>query len=221
MKFSSIAYLSSAALLASSSSAFTVTPGAPRASALASTITEADQFYFVDDAPADADVPSSLLVSEQRVERPKPVKKAPKKPSGGHTEGGLFAPSVLLAKKIMGEERLNKVRGKAIGMHSEVIRDFVDTYETDFGQYALETLFGLADEDKNGRIDEMEFRQALMRLGFKHLNDKQINGIFARADKDGDGTLDLEEFKAEAPKTLKTNLIKLAKSNGGELGFLA
>ena len=73
MKFSSIIYLSSATLLASSSSAFTVIPGAPRTSALSSTITEADQFYFVDDAPANADVPSSLLVSEPEVEKPKPT----------------------------------------------------------------------------------------------------------------------------------------------------
>ena len=223
MKLSSFLYLTSAALLTTTSSAFTVIPGAPRTYALASTETKGDQelVKVVEDSPSNDDAPTAVLLSENEVEKPKPVKKAPKKPAGGHKKGGLFSPIVRLAKKILGEERLNKVRGKAIGMHSNVIRDFVDTSDTEFGQKTLETLFSLADEDKNGRIDAMECQHALKRLGFKHLNEKQINGIFERADKDGNGTLDLEEFKAEAPKTLKTNLIKLAKSNGGELGFLA
>ena len=35
------------------------------------------------------------------------------------------------------------------------------------------------------------------------------------------GVIDYEEFVNEAPKTLKTNLVKLAKNNGAELGFLS
>ena len=35
------------------------------------------------------------------------------------------------------------------------------------------------------------------------------------------GVIDYEEFVKEAPKTLKTNLVKLAKNNGAELGFLS
>lgn len=222
MKFSTIIYLSSAVLLATCANAFTVTPAVPRASALASSVPETEETFFVDDATAaNADAPQSLVVSEEQVEKPKPVKKAPKKPAGGHGKGGLFAPVVRLAKRILGIERLNKVRGKVIGVHSDVIKDFVNTSDSKIGQFTLEFLFDLADTDKNGQIDEAEFRDALKRLGFNHLKEKQITGIFARADKDGNGTLDLEEFKAEAPKTLKTNLIKLAKSNGGELGFLA
>ena len=34
-------------------------------------------------------------------------------------------------------------------------------------------------------------------------------------------TIDYQEFVAEAPKTLKTNLVKLAKENGEKLGLLA
>ena len=49
----------------------------------------------------------------------------------------------------------------------------------------------------------------------------QIDGILARADADGNATIDLEEFISDAPKTLKTNLIKLAKQNGADLGFLS
>jgi len=222
MKFSSAITLS--ALLVASTSGFTMPAAAPRTSALASTMAETDRLYFVDEAPSNGEIPSGLLVSDQlqqTVEKPKPKKKMPKKPNGGHKQDGLFAPVVQVAKKVLGEEKLNKVRGKAIGVHSDVIRGFVETSDSEFGQIALKTLFRMADADKNGRIDEAELRKAMKFLGFTHLKEKQISGIFARADKDGDGTLDFEEFKAEAPKTLKTNLIKLAKSNGGELGFLA
>jgi hypothetical protein len=31
----------------------------------------------------------------------------------------------------------------------------------------------------------------------------------------------MEEWMREAPKTLRTNLVKLAKQNGGDLGLLA
>ena len=33
--------------------------------------------------------------------------------------------------------------------------------------------------------------------------------------------IDFEEFVKETPKTLRTSLVKLAKSNGHDLGFLA
>jgi hypothetical protein len=32
--------------------------------------------------------------------------------------------------------------------------------------------------------------------------------------------IDFEEFCKETPKTLRTNMIKLAKQNGNDLGFL-
>jgi Ca2+-binding EF-hand superfamily protein len=70
-------------------------------------------------------------------------------------------------------------------------------------------------------VDEEELAQALTRLGFEWLKDKQVKGILERADRNHDGRIDLEEWMSEAPKTLRTNLIKLAKKNGGELGFLA
>ncbi|KAL7455042.1 hypothetical protein ACHAWC_006623 [Mediolabrus comicus] len=44
--------------------------------------------------------------------------------------------------------------------------------------------------------------------------------IINRADVNGDGMISLEEFMDEAPKTLKTNLVKLAKNNGGDMGLL-
>ena len=45
--------------------------------------------------------------------------------------------------------------------------------------------------------------------------------IFKRADKDKNDVIDFEEFCKETPKTLRTSLVKLAKSNGHDLGFLA
>jgi Ca2+-binding EF-hand superfamily protein len=128
---------------------------------------------------------------------------------------------VLLAKDVLGEEQLNKVRAKAISLHSDVISNFVDTSNSAFGQTVLKALFNVVDTNRNGVVDEEELAQALTKLGFEWLKDKQVKGIFERADRDNNGRIDLEEWITEAPKTLRTNLIKLAKKNGGELGFLA
>lgn len=140
--------------------------------------------------------------------------------SGGHGKGGPLAPFVILAKKILGEEELNQLRGKVIAEHSKVIGGFVDTSKTEFGETVLRMLFELADTNKNGTIEEQELAVALRKLGFD-LKDNQIKGIFDRADKDENGAIDFEEWRKEAPSTLRTNLIKLAKRNGGDLGFLA
>jgi Ca2+-binding EF-hand superfamily protein len=85
----------------------------------------------------------------------------------------------------------------------------------------LAAMFHLADVNRSGSIDEAELAQALAAMGFDWLKDKQVRGIFERADADHNGEIDLQEWIREAPKTLRTNLIKLAKKNGGELGFLA
>ena len=41
-----------------------------------------------------------------------------------------------------------------------------------------------------------------------------------RADSDENDTIDFEEFVSEVPKLLRINLVKLAKANGNDLGFL-
>ena len=76
------------------------------------------------------------------------------------------------------------------------------------------------DKNKDGEIDEEELKLAFQAIGFDWLKDKQVKGILKRADKDENGILDYEEFKMEIPRTLKTNLVKLAKKNGGEMGLL-
>jgi EF-hand domain pair len=144
-----------------------------------------------------------------------------KKASTSAHKDGIFSPAVRAAKVVLGEERLNKVRAKAISKHSEVISGFVDTYESAFGTSVLKQLFKLADNDQNGSISKDELQTALTSLGFDWLKEKQITGIFARADADGNGKITLDEWISEAPKTLRTNLVKLAKKNGGDLGFLS
>jgi hypothetical protein len=138
-----------------------------------------------------------------------------------HGKIGIFSPLVVTLKKTMGEEELNRLRAKVIALHSDVIASFVSTAETPFGQKALEVLFQWADKNQDGIIEEGELAAALQTLGFSWLQDKQVKGILQRADADANGVIDFEEFKSEAPKTLKTNLTKLAKKNGGDLGFLA
>jgi len=165
-----------------------------------------------------ATTPQDTTVKEEQPVAPaaEKKKKPPKKDASG-----IFAPAVLLTKDIVGEPKLNKLRAKIIGLHSDVIGKFTATAQTEFGNQILKLLFQLADKDGNGNIDEEELTIALGALGFDFLKEKQIAGIFKRADGDKNGQLDFEEWEKEAPKTLKVALTKLAKKNGHDLGFLA
>eukprot|EP00531_Pseudo-nitzschia_arenysensis_P011412 CAMPEP_0116126640 /NCGR_PEP_ID=MMETSP0329-20121206/6435_1 /TAXON_ID=697910 /ORGANISM="Pseudo-nitzschia arenysensis, Strain B593" /LENGTH=209 /DNA_ID=CAMNT_0003620727 /DNA_START=46 /DNA_END=675 /DNA_ORIENTATION=- len=144
-----------------------------------------------------------------------------KKPLKKKEPEGIFAPAVLVTKEIMGVTELNKLRGKIIALHSDVIGKFTETAQSEFGNQVLKVLFTLADKNGDGTIDEEELKIALSALGFDFLKEKQIAGIFQRADGDDNGKLDFQEFQEAAPKTLKMSLIKLAKKNGHDLGFLA
>ena len=168
--------------------------------------------------PSFINVVEDSSVGEEPSEavKPKPV---PKAKSPAHKDGPL-SPVVILAKKVLGDAELNKLRGKVIGLHSDIIGSFVETASSPFGEQVLKTMFQLADQNKNGKIEVEELSASLRALGFD-LKDKQIKGIFDRADLDDNGDIDFEEFRKEAPKTLRTNLVKLAKRNGGDLGFLS
>jgi len=145
---------------------------------------------------------------------------APKKKGGNPHKEGVFSPIVVAAGAVLGDKMLNEIRGKVIALHSDLIKSFVDTADSALGQAVLRQLFNFVDVDKSGYLDKTEVATALNMLGFKWLGEKQVNGIFARADENGDAEISLEEFMVEAPKTLRTNLVKLAKSNGGEMGLL-
>lgn len=180
-------------------------------------------FYYatpVDETKAQQTEP--LPMASEAKPTPKSKKAMPKKKGGAaaHKEG-IFSPAVMAAKKVLGDEELNKVRAKAITIHADVIKSFVGTADTPLGQSVLVRLFALADKNKDGKLDASEISLALNILGFSWLQDKQVAGIVKRADFDENGEIDYEEFIAEAPKTLKTNLVKLAKKNGADLGFLS
>ena len=150
---------------------------------------------------------------------PTPVAPEKKKANPAHKEG-IFSPIVVAAGAVLGQEQLNKVRAKVISIHSDLIKSFVGTSDSAFGQAVLRQLFKYVDTDNSGYIDKEELSVALSLLGFKWLKEKQVNAIFERADVNKDGMISLEEFMDEAPRTLKTNLVKLAKNNGGDMGLL-
>jgi len=211
--------------LLASSSAFTPAPRNVANNVLMSAVAS-DVPYFIDVKETESQNDSvksdatPMQSAAAAVEAAPKKKVAPKKKGGAVHKQGIFSPAVLAAKAVLGDEQLNKIRAKAISMHSDVIASFVDTYELPTGQAALKALFSVADKDGNGTINENELSTAFETLGFSWLKEKQVKGIFKRADTDESGAIDLQEFMSEAPKTLRTNLIKLAKNNGGELGFL-
>jgi len=179
---------------------------------------DADVTDSVDQAAAEAsklimDIPPTPVTPKKK--RPAPKKKA----NPAHKEG-VFSPIVVVAGTILGQDQLIKVRAKVISIHSDLIKSFVGTSDSAFGQTVLRQLFKYVDADNSGFIDKEELSVALSMLGFNWLKEKQVDGIFKRADKNGDGEISLNEFMDEAPKTLKMNLVKLAKNNGGDMGLL-
>jgi hypothetical protein len=155
---------------------------------------------------------------------PKPTaekaSKKEKKETRAAWQEGLFAPAVIGAKKVMGEQQLKEFRASVIAKHSKVIGNFVDTSESKFGHLVLKRMFEYADKDGNGTLDKEEVRSALLDLGFDFMNEKQIEKLLKDADKDQNDVIDFEEFVAATPKALRINLVKLAKNNGHDLGFL-
>ena len=212
LSVASIAYVAAIA----QSSAFTMTMTGPSTTTTLSKTQMKSSSLPLPDILEDI---STVLINESVVITPV-LKKTNKAKSGGVHKEGLFSPIVLTAKKVIGDENLNKIRGKVIGLHSEVISSFVDTHETFVGSTIMQQLFALMDKNKDGVVDETELAIYFKSLGFTWLQEKQIAGIIKRAGSE-DGILRMEQFKGEFPKTLRTNLIKLAKKNGGELGFLS
>jgi len=163
------------------------------------------------------------IAQEQKVPEPQPKEseqQPKKKPKNVVSSQGLFAPLVLGAKRVMGEQELKELRAKIIQKHSKVIAEFVDTSESRFGQLVLRRMFERADKDGNGTLDKEEVRAALHDLGFDFVDGKQLDSIMKKADKDKNEVIDFEEFVKETPKVLRVNLVKLAKQNGHDLGFL-
>jgi hypothetical protein len=140
----------------------------------------------------------------------------------GTAKDGIFTPVVQGAKVIVGEQQLKEIRAKVIKMHGELMGNFIDTADSPSGDFALEQLFKAADTDGSGKLDKAELKVALQKLGFSWMeDDKNVDKVAKKGDKDKDGLIDLDEFKKLAPTVLRQNLMKLAKENGAELGFLS
>ena len=133
---------------------------------------------------------------------------------------GIFSPLVDNTKKILGEKELQELRAKIILEHSKVISKFIDTSDSKFGKLALKTLFKAADLNNDGSLEFNEVKSACIALGFEWLDDEKARKLFIKSDLNADEVIDFEEFAISAPKILKTNLVKLAKKNGNDLGFL-
>jgi hypothetical protein len=171
-------------------------------------------------AATDLSASSSKAVEGVVVQTAAAKPKAQKGPEREAWREGLFAPLVIGAKQVMGEQKLKELRASVITKHSKVIANFVDTSESKFGQLVLKKMFDYADKDGNGTLDKEEVRSALLDLGFDFLDEKQVASIMKNADKDKNDVIDFEEFVKATPKSLRTNLVKLAKNNGHDLGFL-
>jgi len=138
----------------------------------------------------------------------------------GSGKQGIFSPLVEAAKATLGEDDLKQLRADVIVKHSKVIGKFVDTSQTKFGRLALKTLFEAADSNGDGVLTPQEIKDACAALGFTWIDEDKSKSLVERADVDENDVIDFEEFVSSTPKVLRTNLIRLAKQNGNDLGFL-
>ena len=92
-----------------------------------------------------AEAPMMTENLEQHVgleEKPKvATKRKPVPKKDAEHKHGPLSPLVVLMKQVMGEDELNRLRGKVIGLHSDVIGKFVETAETPFGEQVLRVFF--------------------------------------------------------------------------------
>merc|ERR1712176_708295 len=201
------------ALPAQNASSFTV---APTGNKVAMMQTESPTFLS-STANTDEEVKVTPETTKDKTEK----KVESKKTENKNKKDGVFTPVVKGVRAVVGEELFTKLKYKGIGLHTDVIKNFVGTSDSEFGQFVLLQLFAAADKDNNGTIEVEELEEALNKLGFDFLRENQVKSLFKRADKDGNGSLDLEEFMKVAPKTLEQNLVKKAKNTGGDLGLLS
>eukprot|EP00929_Paragymnodinium_shiwhaense_P106601 TRINITY_DN7211_c0_g1_i1.p2 TRINITY_DN7211_c0_g1~~TRINITY_DN7211_c0_g1_i1.p2 ORF type:complete len:181 (+),score=72.11 TRINITY_DN7211_c0_g1_i1:96-638(+) len=134
---------------------------------------------------------------------------------------GPFTPTVMGIKLLMGEKAFNDLRTEMIKLHGNAQKAAIDTHDTAVGEMLMDRLFKSADTDGNGSIDKEELQAALQKLGFHWMDEGRVDKIIEKADDNQNDVLEYDEFKKAAPKTLKRELLKLAKKNGSDLGFMS
>lgn len=93
------------------------------------------------------------IVGMVKAFRPIPQKRSSISPlnmGGKMSKFGIFSPAVIVAKTVLGEAKLNKIRGKAISLHSQAITEWCLQY----GAYNLRLKL-IKKAKKNG--DELGF----------------------------------------------------------------
>ncbi|CAB1106742.1 unnamed protein product [Ectocarpus sp. CCAP 1310/34] len=101
------------------SQAFVMTP----ARAGLSTMSSLREGSFVCTLPSTASLTVAQGGGNVAVSRPRRTGRGELR-MGKVSKFGIFSPAVVAAKIILGETRLNKIRGKGIALHSQVIQEY-------------------------------------------------------------------------------------------------
>jgi len=138
MKLSIVSIIFAAAV--AQSSAFTVSvtgPSKARSSKTQIKVSSLPLPYLNEDI-------SQVQINETIASKPIQAEKTSKqKSSGAHEKKESFLQSIMTAKKAIGDDNLNKIRGKAIG-------------KTYTGISVMQQLFALMDKKTDGGLDEYE-----------------------------------------------------------------
>ena len=82
---------------------------------------------------------ASICSTSPMVTYAQPVRRAtrPSITMGKVSKFGIFSPAVIGARKLLGEKRLNKLRGQGITLHSQVCADSMQVLMRVFAKAAL------------------------------------------------------------------------------------
>ena len=103
------------------------------------------QTAFITATPVPAR--ASVLSAQSAAISPRRATSQPKWTMGKQAKFGPFTPAVIATRIVIGEKRLNKLRGKGISLHSQAITAFCDF--TGAGPRMRQSLIRTAKENGN------------------------------------------------------------------------